>query len=129
MKVSGKFNLEMKPIETYAESTDGIRLGRMSIDKIFLGEFLATSKGEMLNALSPQAGAGGYVAIELVTGELKGRKGSFALQHFGTMSEDNLNLILEVVPHSGTGELEGLKGTMNVNTEEGQHYYSFEYEV
>ena len=129
MKISGKFNLEMKPIETYANSMDGIKLGKMSIDKVFLGDLLATSKGEMLNALSPKSGAGGYVAIELVTGELSGKKGSFALQHFGTMSKDDLNLILEVIPNTGTDELEGLKGTMNVNTEKGQHYYSFEYEI
>ena len=129
MKISGKFDLEMKPIDPYADSKDGIKLGRMSIDKTFLGDLSATSKGEMLNALTPVTGSAGYVAIELVTGELSGKKGSFVLQHFGTMSGGEQNLILEVVPNSGIGELESLKGTMNITIKEGQHYYTFEYEL
>ena len=129
MKISGKFSLLMKSIESYADSVDGIKFARKSIDKIFLGELSATSKGEMLNALSPKAGSGGYVAIELVTGELNGKKGSFALQHFGTMSSENLNLILEVIPDSGTNELKNLKGKMSLNTENDQHNYIFEYEL
>jgi len=129
MKISGKFSLLIKSIDAYAESIDGITFARKSIDKMFLGPLSATSKGEMLNALSPKAGSGGYVAIELVSGELQGKKGSFALQHFGTMSQDHLNLILEVIPDSGTGELVNLKGTMTLNTENEQHNYIFDYEL
>jgi hypothetical protein len=129
MKISGKFDLEMKPIEPYADSKDGIKLGRMSIDKTFLGELSATSKGEMLSALSPISGSAGYVAIELVTGKLCEAEGSFALQHFGTMSNGEQQLVLEVVPDSGTGALASLKGKMSINIEEGQHYYTFEYEL
>jgi len=128
MKISGKFSVVIKSIEPYIESVDGIKFARKSIDKIFLGGLSATSKGEMLNALSPKSGSGGYVAIELVTGELDGKKGSFALQHFGTMSSENLNLILEVIPDSGTDELVNLKGTMQLNTENEEHNYSFDYE-
>ena len=129
MKVSGTFEVAMKPIEPYADSVGGITIGRMSIDKTFSGELSASSKGEMLNALSPKAGSAGYVAIELVTGELKGKKGSFALQHFGTMCGGDKNLILEVIPDSGIGELAGLKGQMSIDIEDGQHYYTFEYEL
>jgi hypothetical protein len=129
MKISGKFHVKMKPIDPYADSTDRITLGRLSIDKTFLGELSATSKGEMLNALTPIPGSAGYVAIELVTGELSGQKGSFALQHFGTMSNGEKKLILEVVPDSGIGELENLKGTMSIDIKDGQHFYTFEYEL
>ena len=128
MKISGQFDIELKPIDPYADSMDGIKLGRMSIDKSYFGDLTATSKGEMLNALTPKAGSAGYVAIELVTGELNGRKGSFVLQHFGVMSGGEQRLILEVVPDSGTGELENLKGEMEITIEEGQHYYRFEFE-
>ena len=128
MKISGKFNVVIKSIESDVESVDGIKFARKSIDKVFLGELSATSKGEMLNALSPKPGSAGYVAIELVTGELNGKKGSFALQHFGTMSSENLNLILEVIPDSGTNELKNLKGNMSLNTENEQHSYTFEYQ-
>lgn len=119
----------MKPLETYATGADGVKLGRMSIDKTFSGGLSAVSKGEMLNALSPVEGAAGYVAIEQVTGELEGKKGSFVLQHFGLMGNGGRRLTLEVVPKSGTGKLEGLTGKMDIRIENGQHYYDFDYQL
>ncbi len=128
--ISGKFDLEMSPLGTYATGLDCVKLGRMSIDKTFFGGLSAISKGEMLNALSPVEGSAGYVAVEQVTGELEGRKGSFVLQHYGLMDGDGGRLLtLEVVPNSGTGELEGLVGKMDIRIESGQHYYDFEYQL
>jgi hypothetical protein len=127
--ISGKFNLVMKPLDTYATGVDGVKLGRMSIDKTFLGGLSAVSKGEMLNALSPVEGSAGYVAVEQVTGELEGKKGSFVLQHYGLMGDGGRVLTLEVVPDSGTGELEGLTGKMDIRIENGQHHYDFEYKL
>jgi len=127
--ISGKFEVAMQPLDTYATGADGVKLGRMSIDKTFFGNLSAVSKGEMLNALSPVNGAAGYVAIEQVSGELEGKKGSFVLQHFGVMSSDERRLTLEVVPDSGTGELIGLTGKMDIRIEGGQHYYDFEYQL
>ncbi len=129
MNISGKFDIVLKPIEPYANSKDGIQLGRMSIDKTFFGELSATSKGEMLSARTSIAGSAGYVALELVTGELCGKKGSFALQHYGTMANGEQNLLLEVVPDSGSDELANLKGKMNITMENSQHFYTFEYEL
>jgi len=128
MNISGKFDIELSALDTYAESQDSITIGRMSIDKTFYGELSAKSKGEMLNALSPVKGNAGYVAIELVTGSLSGKNGSFALQHYGTMVNGAQNLILEVVSGSGTGELQGLTGKMSIQIENGQHFYTFDYE-
>lgn len=127
MKVAGKFDVETKPISGYADGKEGVNLNRMSIDKTFHGELNATSKGEMLSAMTPVKGSAGYVAIEQVSGELSGQKGSFVLQHFGTMDKGEDRLILEVVPDSGTGELEGLSGKMSINIEDGNHFYEFEY--
>jgi hypothetical protein len=129
MKISGTFEIETKPIKGYAEGKDGVSMNRMSIDKIFHGKLNASSKGEMLAAMSPVKGSAGYVAIEQVSGELAGKKGSFVLQHFGTMDKGKERLILEVVPDSGTGELEGLSGSMEINREKGDHFYVFEFEM
>lgn len=119
----------MTPLETYATGSDGVMLGRMSIDKTFSGSLSAVSKGEMLSARTPVPGSAGYVAIEQVTGELEGKRGSFVLQHYGLMSAGNSLLTLEVVPGSGTGELTGLTGKMNIRIENRQHYYDFEYSL
>ncbi len=101
----------------------------MSIDKTFYGELEASSKGEMLNAMTSTQGSAGYVAIEQVIGSLSGKKGSFVLQHFGTMNKGKSRLILEVVPDSGSDELVGLSGSMSISIEEGKHFYEFEYEL
>lgn len=129
MKISGKFEVKLNPLGFYGKGIDGVNLGRMSIDKTFFGELEAASKGEMLSAMTATQGSAGYVAIEQVCGTLSGKQGSFVLQHLGTMDKGEQRLILEVVPDSGVGELVGLKGSMEINIEEGQHYYDFEYEL
>jgi hypothetical protein len=129
MKATGKFEVELKPLETYAQGKNEINLGRMSIDKTFSGELDASSRGEMLTAMTPVKGSAGYVAIEQVSGSLSGKRGSFVLQHFGTMDKGSDRLLLEVVPDSGTDQLSGLSGEMAIRIEDGQHYYDFEFEL
>ena len=129
MKATGTFSVDMKPIDGYAEGINDIKLNRMSIDKSFEGDLTGTSKGEMLSAMTPVKGSAGYVAIEQVTGEIDGMKGSFVLQHFGTMHSGHERLILEVVPDSGTGELAGISGSMSIKIEDGQHFYEFDFSV
>ena len=129
MKVSGKFEVKLQPLNTFAQGIDGVTLGRMSIEKMFSGELSALSKGEMLNAITSVEGSASYVAIEQVTGTLSGRSGSFVLQHFATMHGGDNVLLLEVVPDSGTRELTGISGKMAIRMEEGQHFYDFDYEL
>ena len=102
-------------------------LGRMSIDKTFFGELDATSKGEMLSAMTAVKGSAGYVAIERVTGQLNGHSGSFVLQHSGTMNRGEPQLTVTVVPDSGTEQLTGLSGTMTIKIVDKKHFYEFEY--
>ena len=129
MKITGKFAVKLEPMKAYAEGNNGIKLSRMSLDKTFYGELDATSKGEMLSAMTPVKGSAGYVAIEQVQGMLKGKKGGFVLQHFGTMDKGEDRLILEVVPDSATDELKGLSGKMAIIIEDGKHFYEFEYQL
>ncbi|GAB2483996.1 DUF3224 domain-containing protein [Comamonas humi] len=125
--ITGTFKVQLRPLATHAQGSDGIGLGRMSIDKQFHGELEGASQGEMLSAGTPVQGSAGYVAMEQVRGTLAGRSGSFVLQHFGTMDRGQPRLVLEVVADSGTGELAGLRGTMAIRIEDGQHFYDFDY--
>jgi len=52
------------------------------------------------------------VAMEQVNGTLRGRTGTFVLQHSGTMTRGAPQLTVNVVPDSGTAELVGLAGKM-----------------
>lgn len=129
MKINGTFSAILNPIDGYAKGENGVKLGRMSIEKRWNGELNAKSKGEMLSAMTPVEGSAGYVAIEQVTGTLAGKKGSFVFQHYGIMDKGQDRLILEVVPDSGTHELKGLTGKMAIRIEEGTHFYDFEFEL
>jgi Protein of unknown function (DUF3224) len=122
---SGTFDVKLTP--QAAEDGDA-GLGRMAIDKQFHGDLEGTSKGFMLSsAATVVKGSGGYVAMERITGTLKGRTGSFVLQHSGTMTRGTPHLSVTVVPDSGTGQLEGLTGTMAIKIEQGKHSYDFDY--
>jgi len=129
MKISGKFDVKLNPLDSYAKGINGIKLGHVSIDKTFHGELDATSQGEMLSAMTAIQGSAGYVAIEQVNGTLSGKKGSFVLQHFGAMDKTGEQLILIVIPDSGSGELVGLSGSMTITIEDGQHFYNFDYQL
>ena len=129
MEINGKFEVTLAPMEAYAQSKDCINLGRMSLEKVYFGELNATSQGEMLSARTTQKGSAGYVAIELVTGLLNAKQGSFALQHFGVMDKGQDRLILEVIPDSASGQLKGLSGTMTIKMEQGKHFYTFDYQL
>lgn len=123
---SGPFEVKVTP-QPPDEADAG--LGRMSLDKQFHGDLEATSKGIMLAAMSPVQGSGGYVAMERVTGTLKGRTGSFVLQHSGTMTRAVPQMTVSVVPDSGTDQLVGLTGVMTIKIADGKHSYEFEYAI
>ena len=127
-KAAGTFTVEMKP-QVAPDATDGNSLGRLSLDKVFEGDLVATGKGVMLTALTSTQGSAGYVAIERVTGSLHGRVGSFVFQHTGTMNRGSPQLSITVIPDSGTGELEGLAGSFTLKEVGGSHLYEFDYSV
>lgn len=127
MQATGEFEVNLQPLDSFAQGGEGIQLGRMSIDKRFRGDLVATSRGEMLTALTHVQGSAGYVAIEQVSGTLQGKAGTFVLQHFGVMHGGENRLVLEVVPDSGTGALAGLAGQMTIRIAGGQHTYVLDY--
>jgi hypothetical protein len=124
-RASGTFEVKLSPQVDGEEG--GACVGRMLIDKRFSGDLEATSKGQMLAVRAAAEGSAGYVAMELVTGALAGRAGSFVLQHAGTMERGAQRLSITVVPDSGTGELEGLAGRMEIDFSGGGHAYAFDY--
>ncbi|MBP1467168.1 DUF3224 domain-containing protein [Candidatus Chloroploca sp. M-50] len=120
----GTFTVQLTP-QPLADPTADSLLGRLAIAKEFQGDITGISHGEMLSARSAVDGSAGYVAIERFTGTLHGRRGSFVLQHSGTMTRGAQQLTISVVPDSGTDELEGLTGTMNLQIADGVHAYDF----
>jgi hypothetical protein len=124
----GAFEVKVEPI-VQTEHPGGTTLGRFALAKTFHGDLEGTGAGEMLTAGTGVAGSAGYVAIERVEGALAGRKGTFVLQHSGSMAHGSQNVVITVVPDSGTGELAGLSGTLEIEIEGRAHFYRFEYSL
>ena len=127
MRASGDFQVKLTPA-----ADEGIEspTGRMVIDKEFHGDFTGTSKGQMLMASSASTpSSAGYVAIEKLAGTLNGRTGTFYLQHSGTMTRGAGELTITVIPDTGTDDLLGLEGRMNIIISDGTHSYDFDYSL
>lgn len=120
----GEFTVALEPLAL--EGVDaGDKRGRMSIDKQITGDLVATTRGQMLTAMTEVQGSAVYVAVERVTGTLDGRTGSFVLHHRGVMDRGAQSLSVAVVPDSGTGELVGISGDFRIIFEGGKHLYEF----
>jgi YVTN family beta-propeller protein len=126
-RATGTFEVKMTPAAPAPAEEPSV--GRMLLDKTFAGDLAATSKGQMLAHMTAVKDSAGYVAMERVVGSLGGRKGSFVLQHNGLMNRGEPSLTVTVVPDSGTEELAGLAGTMQILVEGGKHSYAFDYSL
>jgi hypothetical protein len=126
LRATGTFDVVVKPLPFDDKAQDGTT-GRLLVDKTIRGDLEGTSRGQML-AVGPNAeGSGAYVAIERVSGTLKGRTGTFVLQHSGWMTKAGMEMTITVVPDSGTGQLTGIRGRMIIKIEGSKHFYELEY--
>ncbi len=119
---------EVPPQPAY-DTVDEVALGRMTINKVLHGDLEGTSVVEMMTAMSGVKGSGAYVAIERLVGTLHGRRGTFVLQHSGTMAHGEQQLAVAIVPDSGTGELKGIDGKMVITIVDGKHSYVLDYRL
>lgn len=124
----GEFEVTMTP-EAVIASDGGGNVSRLALDKRYHGNLEATGAGFMLSAMTGVQGSAGYVAMERVTGTLHGRSGSFVLQHTGIMNRGAPQLVITIVPDSGTGELTGIAGSCGINITGGKHYYELHYSL
>ena len=125
---TGPFDVKLAPQKPESPVAEAAGLSRMLLDKQYHGDLEATGKGEMLASRPDAKGSGVYVALERVTGTLKGRSGSFVLHHTGIMNRGVPQLAIEVAPDSGTDQLAGLTGKMKINiAADGKHSYEFDY--
>jgi hypothetical protein len=121
----GSFDVTITPQQT----ADDAPVARMLLYKEFHGDLEAISHGEMMAAHEPLTGAGVYVAIDRVAGTLHGRSGSFLMAHRGIRNSDGQELSIVIVPGSGTGQLDGITGTVGIEIVGKEHSYTVEYEV
>ncbi len=126
LNAHGTFDVDLQPLQDDKESGG---FARMLIDKRLHGDLEGRSQGVMLAAQTEVKGSAGYVALERVTADLAGRRGSFVLQHSGIMGQGQESLDIAVVTDSGTDELTGISGTFEILFKEEGHAYIFSYSL
>jgi hypothetical protein len=124
-RANGHFDVKITPQETAADA----HVARMLLYKELHGDLEAISHGEMMAAHEPLTGAGVYVAIDRVTGTLHGHGGSFLMAHRGIRNAEMQELSIVIIPGSGTGQLEGITGTVDIDIVDKKHYYTVAYEL
>jgi hypothetical protein len=74
---------------------------------------------------------GTFAGMEVLTGSLDGRKGTFVLEERGSFDAGGTRCTFEVVPGSGTGALTGLRGSGGFTHRHGETSvaYTFEYDL
>jgi hypothetical protein len=122
----GTFDVKIAPQKD--EGVGDRTLGRMGIDKQYHGDLDGTGVGQMLTGMAAEVkDSGAYVAVERIRGTLHGRTGSFAVWHRGIMTRGAQDLVISVIPDTGTEALAGISGTMTIEIKDGKHFYAIDY--
>ncbi|MEU3774149.1 DUF3224 domain-containing protein [Streptomyces sp. NPDC032472] len=111
IRTTGRFTFadwEEQPVGP-ADSTP--RLARSTVVNSFTGGIEAPSTSCAYTITYTGESVGSYTGVELLSGAVDGRTGSFALEQRGTFDAGGTRCTFEVVPGSGTGELAGLSGS------------------
>ena len=124
----GPMDVDIQPEPPFLDES-GVTLSRNAVSKTFHGDMAGTSEAQMIAAFTATPGSAGYVAIEHFTGSVEGKSGSFVLQHSGVMNRGDAQLTVTIVPDSGSGDLTGISGTLEIDNADGKHSYVLNYDL
>ncbi len=109
-RATGTFRIQGWDEKPYAEIEGGRKLTQASVKQAFAGDVEGEGSVEWLMCYRPDETAD-FVGLQRIVGQIEGRSGSLVLlQTEGTFDGKEARGRLSVVPGSGTGELDGLRG-------------------
>jgi hypothetical protein len=106
--LNGAFQVASWDENAYDEG-DGRRLTRASVTQQFDGDVAGEGSAQWLMAYQPE-GTARFVGLQVVAGEIAGRRGTFVLETAGEFDGTVARWEANVVPGAGSGELTGLTG-------------------
>lgn len=109
-QIKCSFKIEKWDEIEFSKSENGPKLNKASVKQTYSGALEGSSTIEYLMATF-RGDISTFIGIEEVIGELEGKSGSFLLQHNGTHEDGVAKSTFEIIPHSGTDELEGISGS------------------
>ncbi len=109
-EVTGEFEVTQWDQTPYGDEAHGPALARATVRKTFRGDIDGISVAEVL--LAGAEGGRGYLASEVFTGVIAGRRGTVVFQHGGIDDGADPFTYGSIVPGTGTEELAGLAGAV-----------------
>ena len=126
---TGTFEVQPGTEDAIEEAAGGLRVTHATGTQRFSGGIVGDGTIDWLMCYLPTRSAR-YVGLQRITGTIDGRRGSVVLEavggHDGTGSESTLTII----EGTGTGELEGIRGTGGFEAKGGKTVsYRLDYEL
>lgn len=123
LHAAGRFETSHHPLPALLEEP-GATLGLMRVDKAFTGELVGKSSVWMsYHRSETDPACATYVALERIQARIGERSGSFVVAHLGLRGPGLESLELPIAAGSGTGDLAGISGRMEIVVSEGEHAY------
>jgi hypothetical protein len=111
MTLTDKLNIDSWDEQAYAEPGDGSKFTKAAV-ALGAGEGgVSAASLDCVMYYRPD-GTSAFVSLMQITATLDGRSGSFALSGDGTFEDGAARMHLKVIEGSGTGELQGVTGTL-----------------
>lgn len=107
-QLSADVEIVSRDEDCYDDPGDGMKLSRVKIARTFRGDLEGTSSASIM-LVQP---GGAFVAQERFTGSIGGRTGTVVFSHGRVNAEPDEVKWGVIVAGSGTGELEGIGGTV-----------------
>ena len=134
MKTVSSFEITGWDAVPDADEGEGPFLSEARVSKRYQGDLDGEGRVRLLMCRASADGPlenAGYIASEQVSGTLGGREGTFVLHHWGIVEPGAPpRTDGHVVPGSGTAELAGLSGTMEIHVDaDGKHALTLDYRI
>ena len=126
---NARFAIKSWDEKPYSEGEGLPKLTRAAVTKTFTGDIAGEGHVEYL-MMYRSDGSATFIGFERIVGSLAGRAGSFVLQRTGAFESGLAKESYAVVPGSGTGELQGLRGEGTTAVGHGmEHPFTLNYEL
>jgi Protein of unknown function (DUF3224) len=128
-QAAGTFKVASWDENTYQELSEAAKLTRASVTFGLEGDITGEATWEALMYYR-RDGTAAYTGIQLISGQLAGLDGTFAVVADGEFADGEARSRWQVIEGSGTGALAGLAGSGTaVATASPQGHFVFEYEL
>ena len=126
---TSRFIIKSWDEKPYSEGPDLPRLTRATVTRTFTGDIAGEGQVDYL-MMYRSDGSATFVGLERIDGVVAGKAGSFVLQRTGVFEHGQAKESYVVIPGSGTGDLQGLRGEGTSAVGHGaEHPFTLNYEL